>query len=40
MKIGSRVQLDIPAELGYGENPEGGRPGGPLRFVVDVLAAQ
>lgn len=40
VKIGSRVQLDIPAKLGYGENPEGGRPGGPLRFVVDVLAAK
>ncbi|HEY0698319.1 MAG TPA: FKBP-type peptidyl-prolyl cis-trans isomerase [Micromonospora sp.] len=38
VKVGSRVQLDIPAELGYGENPGGGRPGGPLRFVVDVLA--
>jgi peptidylprolyl isomerase len=40
VKIGSRVQLDIPADLAYGENPEGGRPGGPLRFVVDVLGAQ
>jgi peptidylprolyl isomerase len=40
VNIGSRVQLDIPAELGYGEKPEGGRPGGPLRFVVDILAAQ
>ncbi|MBO4207622.1 peptidylprolyl isomerase [Micromonospora echinofusca] len=38
--VGSRVQLDIPAELGYGEKPAGGRPGGPLRFVVDVLAVQ
>jgi peptidylprolyl isomerase len=40
VKVGSRVQLDIPAALGYGEKPEGGRPGGPLRFVVDVIAAQ
>ncbi|MEV4760177.1 FKBP-type peptidyl-prolyl cis-trans isomerase [Micromonospora sp. NPDC049559] len=39
-KVGSRVQLDIPAELGYGEHPAGGQPGGPLRFVVDVLAAR
>jgi len=38
--VGSRVQLDIPAELAYGENATGGRPAGDLRFVVDVLAAQ
>ncbi|MER7418837.1 FKBP-type peptidyl-prolyl cis-trans isomerase [Micromonospora peucetia] len=38
--VGSRVQLDLPAELAYGEKPAGGRPAGPLRFVVDVLAAQ
>lgn len=39
-KVGSRVQLDIPADLAYGDNPQGGRPAGPLRFVVDVLAVQ
>ncbi|MGQ5264442.1 FKBP-type peptidyl-prolyl cis-trans isomerase [Micromonospora sp. ZYX-F-536] len=40
--VGSRVQLDIPGELAYGndEAAAGGRPTGPLRFVVDVLAAQ
>ncbi|MFI5841997.1 FKBP-type peptidyl-prolyl cis-trans isomerase [Catenuloplanes sp. NPDC051500] len=38
-KVGSRVQLDIPADLAYGENPSGGQPAGALRFVVDVLAA-
>ncbi|MFI5926393.1 FKBP-type peptidyl-prolyl cis-trans isomerase [Micromonospora sp. NPDC051543] len=40
--VGSRVQLDIPGELAYGndEAQAGGRPTGPLRFVVDVLAAQ
>ncbi|MBO3737592.1 FKBP-type peptidyl-prolyl cis-trans isomerase [Actinoplanes flavus] len=38
-KIGSRVQLDIPAALAYGEKPSGGQPAGTLRFVVDVLAA-
>jgi len=37
VKVGSRVQLDIPSELAYGDN---GRVPGPLRFVVDVLAAQ
>lgn len=38
-KVGSRVQLDIPADLAYGENPTGGQPAGALRFVVDILAA-
>ncbi|MCI4063857.1 FKBP-type peptidyl-prolyl cis-trans isomerase [Micromonospora sp. R77] len=38
--VGSRVQLDIPAELAYGKTPPQGAPAGPLRFVVDVLAAQ
>jgi peptidylprolyl isomerase len=40
VKEGSRVQLDIPADLAYGENPQGGQPAGPLRFVVDVLAVR
>lgn len=39
VKVGSRVQLDIPSAQAYGDNPSGGQPGGPLRFVVDVLAA-
>ncbi|MEU8242498.1 FKBP-type peptidyl-prolyl cis-trans isomerase [Actinoplanes missouriensis] len=39
VKVGSRVQLDIPADMAYGENATGGRPAGDLRFVVDVLAA-
>ena len=38
--VGSRVQLDIPAAMAYGEKASGGRPSGDLRFVVDVLAAQ
>jgi peptidylprolyl isomerase len=37
--VGSRVQLDIPADLAYGENPAGGQPAGTLRFIVDVLNA-
>ena len=39
VKVGSRVQLDIPADLAYGANPSGGQPAGTLRFVVDVLSA-
>jgi peptidylprolyl isomerase len=39
VKVGSRVQLDIPAALAYGENvdPSSGAPAGDLRFIVDVL---
>ncbi|WP_344169868.1 FKBP-type peptidyl-prolyl cis-trans isomerase [Pilimelia columellifera] len=40
VKVGSRVQLDIPAAMAYGETAVGGRPGGTLRFVVDVLSAE
>lgn len=40
VKVGSRVQLDIPASMAYGDNPGNGAPGGTLRFVVDLLAAQ
>jgi peptidylprolyl isomerase len=39
VKVGSRVQLDIPSNLAYGDNPTGGQPPGALRFVVDVLSA-
>jgi peptidylprolyl isomerase len=39
VKVGSRVQLDIPADLAYGDQGSGD-VSGPLRFVVDVLAAQ
>jgi peptidylprolyl isomerase len=38
--VGSRVQLDIPADLAYGDPAPKGAPAGALRFVVDVLAAQ
>jgi peptidylprolyl isomerase len=40
VKVGSRVRLDIPAALAYGDNAGGGAPSGPLRFVVDILAAR
>jgi peptidylprolyl isomerase len=35
LPIGSRVQLDIPVELAYNNQP--GYPEGDLRFVVDIL---
>jgi peptidylprolyl isomerase len=37
-KLGSRLQLDIPASLAYGDPAPSGYPSGALRFVVDVLA--
>jgi peptidylprolyl isomerase len=40
VKVGSRVQLDIPSNMAYGDNPTGGQPPGALRFVVDVLSAE
>lgn len=36
VKVGSRVQLDIPSNLAYGDT---GQVPGALRFVVDVLSA-
>jgi peptidylprolyl isomerase len=39
VRVGSRVQLDIPADLAYGEETSDGTPGGDLRFVVDILSA-
>jgi peptidylprolyl isomerase len=38
--VGSRVQLDIPSNLAYGDDASSGRPTGPLRFVVDVLGVK
>jgi peptidylprolyl isomerase len=37
VKVGSRVQLDIPTEMAYPQQTSG-PTSGPLRFVVDVLA--
>jgi peptidylprolyl isomerase len=34
LKVGSRVQLDVPQELAYGPSK------GDLRFVIDILGAQ
>ncbi|WP_229829976.1 FKBP-type peptidyl-prolyl cis-trans isomerase [Actinoplanes ianthinogenes] len=39
VEVGSRVQLDIPAAMAYGEKASPPQPAGTLRFVVDVLAA-
>jgi peptidylprolyl isomerase len=38
--VGSRVQLDIPSNMAYGDDASTGRPTGPLRFVVDVLKVE
>ena len=38
VKVGSRVQLDIPANLAYGDPAPTGYPSGALRFVIDVLS--
>lgn len=38
LKVGTRVQLDIPADKAYGEAAPAGYPSGALRFVVDVLS--
>ncbi|MFI2763089.1 FKBP-type peptidyl-prolyl cis-trans isomerase [Streptomyces echinatus] len=41
-KVGSRVLVVIPPELGYGDNPPSGGPvkkGSTLVFTVDILAA-
>jgi peptidylprolyl isomerase len=40
VKVGSRVQLDIPSDLAYGDNPGGGKPAGPIRFIIDVQEAE
>lgn len=37
--VGSRVQLDIPSALAYGDSPTNGSPAGALRFVVDIIDA-
>jgi peptidylprolyl isomerase len=39
VRVGSRVQLDIPAALAYGDAASNGSPTGALRYVVDILAA-
>jgi FKBP-type peptidyl-prolyl cis-trans isomerase len=38
MKVGEKRRFWIPAALGYGESPGGGRPGGMLVFDVELLS--
>ena len=40
VQAGEQLQLDIPAELAYGDEPPGGdiQPGDALSFVLDVLS--
>jgi FKBP-type peptidyl-prolyl cis-trans isomerase len=40
VKSGGQYQLDIPADMAYGDNPQGGviQAGDALTFVVDVMA--
>lgn len=38
MEVGEKRRFWIPAALGYGENPGGGRPGGQLTFDVELIA--
>ncbi|WP_206018701.1 FKBP-type peptidyl-prolyl cis-trans isomerase [Rubritalea profundi] len=37
MVVGEKRRFWIPAELAYGENPGGGRPGGMLCFDVELF---
>ena len=37
MVVGEKRRFWIPADLAYGESPEGGRPGGMLVFDVELL---
>lgn len=37
MKKGEKTRFWIPADLAYGENPGGGRPGGTLVFDIEVV---
>jgi peptidylprolyl isomerase len=38
MAPGGRRVIVMPSDLAYGDNPGGGRPGGPLVFVVDLVS--
>jgi len=38
MVVGEKRRFWIPANLAYGESPEGGRPGGQLTFDVELIS--
>ncbi|MFT5836859.1 MAG: FKBP-type peptidyl-prolyl cis-trans isomerase [Candidatus Azotimanducaceae bacterium] len=40
MVVGEKRRFWIPADLAYGENPSGGRPGGLLVFEVELLGIE
>jgi FKBP-type peptidyl-prolyl cis-trans isomerase len=40
MVVGEKRRFWIPADLAYGENPQGGAPGGTLVFDVELLDIQ
>ncbi len=42
IKVGGRRQLDIPADLAYGDNPQGDiiQPGDALTFVIDAVSVK
>ena len=37
MNVGEKRRFWIPADLAYGENPQGGAPGGMLVFDIELL---
>lgn len=38
MEVGELTRVWVPADLAYGENPGGGRPGGMLVFDIELLS--
>jgi len=40
MKVGEVTRFWIPANLAYGDNPQGGAPSGTLVFDVELVAIQ
>ncbi|WP_327005185.1 FKBP-type peptidyl-prolyl cis-trans isomerase [Dactylosporangium sp. NBC_01737] len=40
LKVGTRVQLDVPGNKAYGDDAPEGYPAGTLRFIVDILDAK